>query len=774
MARKSNQTTMLEHALSYARQGWAVFPCYTNKTPMTANGHKNGTTDEVQITEWWTRHPDASIGFALPSDIVVVDVDIKEGKCGDESLAKWEQENGTLPKTVTSLTGGGGRQHFFTTDTPVKCRTGVLPYLDIKTQGGYVILPPSAHPSGQRYKWEKGSEPEKMSMVPLPQSLIGLIMAEQSPRPLSISGEISVEIPEGKRDDTLYRLACSLRQKGLSEDAILAAISQVNQEQCKPPLPDSDVRRIAKGAAKHEQGNLSGSTDPNQKTQAETLFKLVENTGAIFFHDELETPCVAIQINSHREIWPIDSSRFKKYMNQLFYKATDKGIPDEAWKQFVAVLEGMALYDGEMNPLAVRAVEHDGSFWYDLTDPEWRAVCVNPMEWQIIENPPILFKRYPHQAAQVSPQPKGDIRKILKYINVKEDHTLLLCWLVSCFVPDIPHPMPILYGEKGAAKSTTCTLLKSLIDPSKLKTMTLQKDSRSLTLNLQKHWLLAFDNVSYMGEETSDALCRAITGDGIQQRKLYTNDEDVIFSFQRCIVINGINNVATRSDLLDRSILIELKRIPKEERREASVIEEEFEADLPAILGGIFEVLSKAMAIHPTVELSELPRMADFARWGYAIGEALGGKGQEFLDQYAANYNKQNFEAIQADPVAILTVELMKIYAKWNGTMGELYSRLKLDAYKYNINPQNKSFPPDPSRLSRRLNAIKSNLEAVGITLETKQKSDGTHVSLERRDLPSLPPYHHNPSDDGNGSNGSKNLLSRTGSKPDADLPEDS
>lgn len=385
-----------------------------------------------------------------------------------------------------------------------------------------------------------------------------------------------------------------------------------------------------------------------------------------------------------------------------------------------------------------------------------------------------MFRRYRHQSAQVIPQSDGDIHKILQYINMKENHTLFLCWLVSCFVPNIPHAMAVFYGEKGAAKSTTCSLLKTLIDPSELDTMTLESDLRTLPVNLQQNWFLSFDNVSYIDGKTSDALCRAITGGGIQQRRMNTNGDDYIFKFQRCIAMNGINNVATRPDLLDRSILIELERIAETDRKELAEIMKAFESDRPAILGGILDTLAKAMEIFPNVKLNKLPRMADFARWGYAIGEALGGKGQEFLDQYAANYDKQNFEAIQADPVAILTVELMKIYSKWNGTMGELYSRLKLDAYKYNINPQNKSFPPDPSRLSRRLNGIKSNLEAVGITFERYQKSDGSYISLERRDLPSLPQYHHNPSDDDNGSNGSKNPISKTGSEPDTHLPEDS
>ena len=75
---------------------------------------------------------------------------------------------------------------------------------------------------------------------------------------------------------------------------------------------------------------------------------------------------------------------------------------------------------------------------------------------------------------------------------------------------------------------------------------------RTMVVNLQQHWFLPFDNVSHLNDEMSDTLCRAITGGGIQQRKLFTNAEDYIFTFQRCIAVNGINNVANRPDLLDR------------------------------------------------------------------------------------------------------------------------------------------------------------------------------------------------------------------------------
>ena len=305
----------------------------------------------------------------------------------------------------------------------------------------------------------------------------------------------------------------------------------------------------------------------------------------------------------------------------------------------------------------------------------------------------------------------------------------------SCFVLRV-----IVYGEKGAAKTTACEFLKSLVDPSRLETLTLEKDPRTLAVNLQQHWLLALDNVSHINGETSDTLCRAITGGGIQQRKLNTNAEDFIFRFQRNIVINGISNVATRPDLLDRAILLELERVPDMERREKREVLAAFEADRAAILGGIFDVLAKAMAIYPMVKLERLSRMADFTRWGFAIGEALGGLGQQFLNEYAANIESQNIEAINADPVATLVFVLMNRHNTWSGRVSDLLLELTKIAPEHGISLR--LIPSQPNALSKRLNGMKSNLKAAGISFEKHIKDNGTHLILSRANLSPASPDH--------------------------------
>lgn len=442
-------------------------------------------------------------------------------------------------------------------------------------------------------------------------------------------------------------------------------------------------------------------------------------------------------------------------------RISKKTINKDNLLQVINILQAEARF-GNINKISLsnRVAKTEKSFWYDLTNDKWQAVEITADGWNIVDNPPILFNRYRHQSGQSLPIKNGNINKIFDYLNIKNYHTLFLCWLVSCFIPDIPHAMPIIYGEKGSAKSTACSLLKQLIDPSALETLTIPKDIRSLIVNLQQHWFLPFDNVSHINEDVSDTLCRAITGGGIQQRKLNTNAEDCIFTFKRCLAINGINNVVTRSDLLDRGILIELSRIPEEDRRELAEVQNSFKADIPYILGGIFDVLSKAMSIYPNVKLEKLSRLADFTRWGYAIGEALGNRGQEFLNEYNKNIKAQNIEAINNDVVATLIIAFMKDKKEWKGKVSELYNSLSNLTTTCGISTNSKQLPKGANHLSRKLKSLKSNLNAIGISFNTNSKSDGTYIFIKNVNSSPLPPYIHKLSNDTVVYGGDNELLS--------------
>ncbi len=243
---ESNETaagTLLAAALAYAARGWPVFPV-NGKVPATAHGFKDASTDPEQVRAWWQEHPSAGIGIATGelSGILAVDVDAQKG--GARTWKELVAAHGKVPKTAASLTGGGGSHILFRHPGDVQSSAGRLgEHVDVRADGGYIVLPPSTHPNGRPYKWLH--TPEKAGIAELPAWLVSLARGRRTgPAPA-----ISDVIPEGERDSTLTSLAGTMRRRGMSEAAILEAL-RVENERCEPaPLPASDLERIARSVA---------------------------------------------------------------------------------------------------------------------------------------------------------------------------------------------------------------------------------------------------------------------------------------------------------------------------------------------------------------------------------------------------------------------------------------------------------------------------------------------------------------------------------------------
>ncbi|WP_128751388.1 hypothetical protein [Desulfosporosinus sp. HMP52] len=203
--------------------------------------------------------------------------------------------------------------------------------------------------------------------------------------------------------------------------------------------------------------------------------------------------------------------------------------------------------------------------------------------WAIVDRSTVLFERTRNMIAQVTPAKKGDLTLISKHIRLKsrDDQMLLMVYLVACLIPDIPHVISVLSGEKGASKTTTMKKIRKLIDPAIKETMVLPKSIDELTLQLSKNYMPSYDNIDHLTHEISDILCMAATGGGISKRELYTNEGEVILTFLRCVVLNGINTVVSRPDIVDRSVISELERIEKYERKDEASLWKEFEVDRP-------------------------------------------------------------------------------------------------------------------------------------------------------------------------------------------------
>jgi hypothetical protein len=221
------------------------------KHPRTEHGLRDATTSQEIIREWWRRWPNSNIGVVTGtrSGLLVLDVDVKHG--GDVSLADLGREHGELPLTPEAITGGGGRHIVFRYPGYMEVRNsaGLLsPGLDIRGEGGYIVAPPSAHASGRRYRWGDGHHPDDAELAAPPAWLLALIAARSNghdPAPV-----LDGVIPESRRNTTLTSLAGSMRRRGASDSSILAALRGEN-DRCRPPLGDAELRAIARSVSRY-------------------------------------------------------------------------------------------------------------------------------------------------------------------------------------------------------------------------------------------------------------------------------------------------------------------------------------------------------------------------------------------------------------------------------------------------------------------------------------------------------------------------------------------
>jgi hypothetical protein len=290
-----------------------------------------------------------------------------------------------------------------------------------------------------------------------------------------------------------------------------------------------------------------------------------------------------------------------------------------------------------------------------------------------------------------------------------------------------------------------------LIDPSKALLKSLPTNERDLVITAKNNWILAFDNLSGLKPGTSDALCRLSSGGGFAIRELYTNDDEMVFDSQRAQILNGIDDIATRADLRDRSLLINLPVISKEQRKDEQSILNEFNEASPSILGGLLDGLSAALKNIKSVKLENLPRMADFAKWVTAAEPGLGWESESFMVSYQKNRSSAIEIGLDNDPLAQAVIALIQDAGFWIGTSTELLEALELKVPEKII--RSKYWPQAANQLSKRLNRLAPVLREVGVNLEL-----GINEGKRRRlikinqNKENTVPIVHTVQDQGNGS----------------------
>lgn len=460
-------------------------------------------------------------------------------------------------------------------------------------------------------------------------------------------------------------------------------------------------------------------------TQVQRLLSLT--AGVELFHSPDRTAYATVQAGKHAETWRVDSSPFSHWLRDQYYQAEKGGTPSsQALRDAIEQLKARALFGGgDQREVFLRVAEISRKIYIDLTNSEWEVVEVSADGWDVISEPPIKFRRPSSMKALPTPQRGGNPSDLGKLMNLQDasDLVLILGWLVGSLRNRGPYPILIIQGEQGTAKSTLARLLRGLVDPSVAPLRSPPRSEYDLVIYSANSWCLAFDNLSYLPPWLADGLCRLSTGGGFGTRKLYSNEEELVFDTKRPVILNGITDLAARGDVADRALVVNLLPIPEADRRTEEEIEKRFSGLAPKILGSLLDAVSMALRRVDGVRLHKSPRMADFAKWVVAAEPAFQCRAS-FLPTYLDNRSASMEVGLESDPVAVALLTLVEKEAgSWEGTPTELYTELS------SLTPDQRSaaWPKAANALSSRIRRLAPSLRAAwNLEIDFGKSADGS------------------------------------------------
>ena len=458
----------------------------------------------------------------------------------------------------------------------------------------------------------------------------------------------------------------------------------------------------------------NGQTDGRGPTQADILIDLAQS--AELFHAPDRTGFADLDVNGHRETWPIRSKGFRRWLARRFFEATQGAPSSEAVQSALNVIEAKAHFDAPERTVHIRVGGLDDRLYLDLGDKAWRAVEIDATGWRVIDNPPIRFRRAAGMQPLPMPVPGGSVAALRSFLNVQSDadFVLVIAWALAVLRNRGPYPVLVLSGEQGSARSTFSAILRALLDPNTAPLHALPREDRDLFIAASNGHVLAFDNVSGLPAWISDTLCRLATGGGFAVRQLYTDQDEVLFDAARPVILNGIEDIVTRPDLADRGVFLTLEPIPEERRRPEAELWAAFEIERPRILGVLLDAVVQGLKQLSETRLKRLPRMADFALWATACETALWPAGT-FWSAYCGNQDEAVEGVIDADPIAAAVRAVIATRTEWTGTASDLLGALAEVAGERIA--KSKTWPDGPRALAGRLRRAATFLRKIGIEI---------------------------------------------------------
>lgn len=416
----------------------------------------------------------------------------------------------------------------------------------------------------------------------------------------------------------------------------------------------------------------------------------------------------------------------RKLNNHIREKADDVGLQLRN-RDILEINEHLRAYaekKGIIKHVYFRVAPIDGGIEIDAGDENHTRYHITNGKVEIIsEGSEVIFFRTPSSQAMVMPAEVGDVRLLEKYLNMHPAAiTLLIGWLSYTLAhpkaPTSKYVILVLQGGEGSGKSLLCRFIAAMIDPNSVGLRHMPSNSKDLAIASQNAHVLAYDNVRGFKHAMADMLCIAATGGAVTSRQLYTDSEQHVLQLHVALVLNGKHSFIDQPDLAQRCLPVELLTIKEGNRKSEAELVREFEADLPAIMRGLFDLIANIFKHLPTAQVTSPERMYDFVKWLAAMEMAQGAPSGVFQAAYSEALNQGQLDSLMEDTLAATVVDFAhtRVDVEWSGTPAELL--VELNKFVSTSTQRSREWPQNPISLSKRLKPLQVGLLTQGIYLE--------------------------------------------------------
>src|SRR5215216_3438556 len=691
--------------------------------------------------------------------------------CADLDVAEaTELADRFMPPTLTSGRGRRPHSHWWLISPEAKTDKfkdvdGTM-LLELRSTGCQTIVAPSIHPGGDRYMWhgESGLKMAHVKAAELKRCLRELATSVLIARHLPKLRDDGTSEGGGRHDYALALAGFLLRSDRLDAQTTLRILTAAWDAKGWPGEKEKrEAHRDLEGIVSDTVENLiagepvvGGPTleeyapgmvrllckwwgwerkpktedEPEEKeerrNQADRLIGYALEDVQELFVDQHGAPHALID----GKPLPL-TSRCYSWLRRLMWEEEGRSVSGEYLKMAAGTLSAHAEFSGASRELYTRAAWHEGILYYELRSD--KGVRVGARGWTFDANPPVLFRRYVNLKALPDPEAGGSLDVLDGLVNLKSerDRRLFKAYLVTLPLEHVGRPIFNASGAMGSGKTTIQRLIKRLLDPTAPETV--RFDPRDFLQKAMHAYIVMLDNQNTIPEWAADTLCRLVTGEADSKRRLYTDDEDFIIELRRAALLIGINVPTDRGDVLDRSLVVELERIPDGDRKTEEQIWELFAREHPRLLGALFDVLSRAIALKGSIKLSRRPRLADWGEYAAAVYEIMGWGAETFLRDWDEVVKVQNQATLDGSPVAQAIIKFMEDKEDYSATSSEMHDNLKVVAAQLGVDvDRDKAWPKSARWLWRRIKWVAPLLVGVGIEASRERDEAGTTIALRR------------------------------------------